>query len=71
MKTAFITGATSGIGKAIARRLAKADFNLIINGRRTERLEELQREIESASPAKVYPLPFDVRVYSRFARRVE
>lgn len=41
-KTVLITGATSGIGKACAEKFAAAQNNLVITGRRKERLEELQ-----------------------------
>jgi short-subunit dehydrogenase len=41
---ALITGATSGIGRATAIKLAMDEFNLIITGRRLERLEELKKE---------------------------
>ncbi len=58
-KIAFITGATSGIGKATALRLAQEGMNLIICGRRADRLEELKLELEKTT--KVYTLLFDVR----------
>ncbi|MDR2138691.1 MAG: SDR family NAD(P)-dependent oxidoreductase [Tannerella sp.] len=61
VKTACITGATSGIGEAVAFRLAAENMNLIITGRRKERLESLKKEIEAARGVRVYPLPFDVR----------
>lgn len=57
-KIAFITGATSGIGLATARLLAKNGYHIIATGRRTERLEALQQEIKEVP---VYPLSFDVR----------
>lgn len=57
-KTAFITGASSGIGRATAIALAKAGFQLIIAGRRGERLDELTREV---APTPVHSLTFDVR----------
>jgi len=65
MKTALITGATSGIGKAIAQRLAKEKFALILTGRRNDRLEALKNEIEQTYETKVHTLCFDVRVYSQ------
>ncbi len=60
-KIALITGATSGIGEATALLLAKNSFNLILTGRRKERLENLKDRIESNFPAKVLILNFDVR----------
>lgn len=59
MKTALITGASSGIGEAIARILAERDYNLIICGRREERLIDLQAEL--STKIKVDYLVFDVR----------
>ncbi|MAN26336.1 MULTISPECIES: SDR family NAD(P)-dependent oxidoreductase [Mesonia] len=58
-KTAFITGATSGIGKATAIELAKENMNLILCGRRKQRLDELKNEL--SSNVKVYTLSFDIR----------
>ncbi len=58
-KTAFITGATSGIGKAAAILLAKQGINLIICGRRSDRLEELKTELQAK--VNVCSLAFDVR----------
>jgi 3-hydroxy acid dehydrogenase/malonic semialdehyde reductase len=57
--TAFITGATSGIGKATAQLFAKHNFNLVLCGRRQEKLEQLQQELSKIT--KVYTLQFDVR----------
>lgn len=59
MKTALITGATSGIGRATARLLAKNHYKLIICGRREDRLAELQDEFSHLT--KVHTLNFDVR----------
>jgi NADP-dependent 3-hydroxy acid dehydrogenase YdfG len=58
-KIVFITGATSGIGKATAELLARNNFKLIICGRREDRLKTLTREL-SAFTEVVY-LNFDVR----------
>ncbi|MDX5348855.1 MAG: SDR family NAD(P)-dependent oxidoreductase [Hymenobacteraceae bacterium] len=57
-KIAFITGATSGIGRATAVALAKAGFSIIAAGRRQDRLEQLASEINFV-PVKT--LVFDVR----------
>ncbi len=59
MKTALITGATSGIGKATAIALSKENFNLIICGRRKERLEKLRLRL--SDDCEVHTLSFDVR----------
>ena len=63
-KTLLVTGATSGFGKAIARRFAANGCNIIITGRRKERLEELETELKSHSGIKVLSLNFDVRNYN-------
>ncbi|CAM1359596.1 SDR family NAD(P)-dependent oxidoreductase [Tenacibaculum xiamenense] len=59
IKTAFITGATSGIGKATAIIFAKNSVNLVICGRRANKLDELKRELSEY--AKIHTLQFDVR----------
>jgi 3-hydroxy acid dehydrogenase/malonic semialdehyde reductase len=58
-KTAFITGATSGIGKATALLFASKAIRLIICGRRKELLIKLQKQLEPLTD--VYALNFDVR----------
>ena len=57
--TAFITGATSGFGRACARRFANAGWNLVLSGRRSDRLEQLQAELEAH--CAVYSICLDVR----------
>lgn len=57
----LITGATSGIGKACAQKFAAAKHNLIITGRRKERLATVKLELESEHGIKVLPLCFDVQ----------
>ena len=58
---AFITGTTAGFGKAIALRMAKLGYHLIITGRRKERLDSLAETLQSEFSVKVLPLCFDVR----------
>lgn len=58
-KTALITGATSGIGKATAFALANTNINLIICGRKEEELEKLQKILKEQ--VEVTTLCFDVR----------
>ncbi|HEY8513279.1 MAG TPA: SDR family NAD(P)-dependent oxidoreductase [Cyclobacteriaceae bacterium] len=58
-RTALITGATSGIGEATARILAQNSFDLILCGRRKDRLESLRSEL--AKLTDVHTLSFDVR----------
>lgn len=60
-KTVFITGATSGFGKAIATRFAKEGCDLIITGRRGDRLDALQETLEETYGIRVHTLEFDVR----------
>jgi len=62
-KIALITGATSGIGKATAILFAENNFDLIITGRRTDKLESLTKEIGKTYKVDVLPLTFDVRNY--------
>ena len=60
-KIVLITGATSGIGKACAEKFASAKFNIIITGRRNERLIELKNQLEKEFGIEVLSLCFDVQ----------
>ncbi len=60
-KIVFITGATSGFGKACAEKFASECYDLILNGRREERLEEIKAQLEKKFNIAVYLLPFDVQ----------
>jgi len=57
-KTAFITGATSGIGKATAQLFAKNNIRLVLCGRRGDRLEQLKDELSQVT--QVTTLKFEV-----------
>ena len=57
----MITGATAGIGKATAFLFAQRGWNLIITGRREERLKQIENEIKNVFEVKVISLAFDVR----------
>lgn len=59
-KIALITGATSGIGEACARKFAEGGYDVIITGRNSEKLASLTAELESEG-TKVKTLEFDVR----------
>ncbi len=57
----FITGATSGIGKSTAEIFAKNGYDLIITGRRQERLKALKEILKSTYKIQVLDLCFDIR----------
>lgn len=58
-KTALITGATSGIGRATAIEFAKHGIHLVLCGRRQERLDQLKNELSRLT--LIHTLNFDVR----------
>jgi len=60
-KIVLITGATAGIGKACAEKFAAAGNNLIITGRRSNRLLEMQQNLEQTYSIKVITCCFDVQ----------
>ncbi|SMO65170.1 NADP-dependent 3-hydroxy acid dehydrogenase YdfG [Solitalea koreensis] len=59
----MITGATSGIGEACATIFAQNNCNLIITGRRADRLQKLSAQLTTNYGIKVLPLVFDIRNY--------
>ena len=60
-RTVLITGATSGIGEAIAHSFAQNGDRLVLTGRREERLSAVKDELESTYQATVFTYPMDVR----------
>lgn len=60
-KIALVTGATSGIGKATAGLFAKKGYDLILTGRRKDRLVEIKKKLEKKYVIKVKALAFDIR----------
>ncbi len=71
MKVIMITGATAGIGKASAELYAKNGWNLILTGRREERLKQLNLELEETYAIKVKTLMFDIRDKSKVDAAIE
>lgn len=69
-KIALITGATSGIGRAVADIFAENKYNLIVTGRRSERLQELKAALEQQHGISVLALCFDVRNNDEVVRNI-
>src|SRR6476646_7901835 len=67
----LVTGATSGIGKSTAEIFAKNGYNLIITGRRKDRLDAVSKELQSSYKVKVLGLNFDVRNFSEVENAVK
>ena len=57
----MITGATAGFGQATAIKFAKNGYDVIITGRRKERLDKLEKELSAMGDIKILSLNFDVR----------
>ena len=70
-KIALITGATSGFGKACAEKFATHGYDLIITGRREDRLEILQKQLQQHYNMAALPLAFDVQDRSAVFSAVE
>ena len=70
-KKVLITGATSGIGKACAIKFVQNGYDVIITGRRNDRLENLKKEIESKHNVQVLTLCFDIQKKEEVVKAVE
>lgn len=60
-KIALITGATSGIGEACAHLFARENYNLVLTGRRIDRLEKLAKKLNDKYDVEIAVSQFDVR----------
>jgi 3-hydroxy acid dehydrogenase/malonic semialdehyde reductase len=69
IKTVFITGATSGIGRATAYLLAKEKYRLILCGRRKDRLNDISKTLSSLS--EIFTLCFDIRNKDEVAEAIQ
>lgn len=69
-KVVMVTGATSGIGEACAKKFAQGGYNVIITGRRKEKLDALKKELEGMG-AEVLAMQFDVREREAARKAVE
>jgi 3-hydroxy acid dehydrogenase / malonic semialdehyde reductase len=67
---ALITGATSGIGKSTAEIFARNAYDLIITGRRNERLSQMKSELEKNFKIKVHTLAFDIRKQAEVEKNI-
>jgi NADP-dependent 3-hydroxy acid dehydrogenase YdfG len=70
-KIALITGASSGIGKAIAYKLAEINYNIIITGRRGNLLDSIEKDIKKKYNVQAISLSFDIRDRSQCERAIE
>jgi NAD(P)-dependent dehydrogenase (short-subunit alcohol dehydrogenase family) len=70
-KSIFITGASSGIGEALAREFARRGYAVAITGRRAERLEALATQLRGLGAAAVLPLPLDVTDFATIDTALE
>jgi len=70
-KITFITGASSGIGKACAEVFAKEQSHLILSARRIERLKTLAKKLEKAHGIKIKCLKLDIRNYDEVKEAID
>ncbi|MFH2096178.1 MAG: SDR family NAD(P)-dependent oxidoreductase [Bacteroidota bacterium] len=70
-KIALITGASAGIGRATARKLAEHGFGVILTGRRSKLLDELEKDIHRNIHGRALSLSFDVRDNDEMNRAID
>jgi 3-hydroxy acid dehydrogenase/malonic semialdehyde reductase len=70
-KIALITGATSGIGEACAHLFAREHYNLILTGRRLDRLEKLAKKLNNKYSVEIAFYAFDVRDRAEVIKNLE
>lgn len=68
---ALITGVTSGIGRSIAHKLAGEKYDLIVTGRREDRLKQLADDLQKEFGIQTLPLVFDVRSRDQVEKAIE
>ncbi|NDW11549.1 SDR family oxidoreductase [Bacteroides sp. 214] len=67
----FITGASNGIGEACARKFAAQGYNLILNARSVDKLQQIKNELTEKYNIQALVLPFDVRNRSEIVQALE
>lgn len=70
-KIIFITGATAGFGKAIAYKFAAHGWDIILNGRREERLIQIENDLKEQFNARTISLAFDIRDREQVIRNIQ
>lgn len=70
-KTVLITGGSSGIGAATAKIFAKNGYQVIITGRRKEKLLKVKEKLEDKYAARILPLVFDIRDYDAVEKAIK
>jgi short-subunit dehydrogenase len=70
-RVALVTGASSGIGEAIAEKLAGRDYDCVLTARRTDRLEQLAARLEEAHGVSARVIPVDLGEHGGALRLIE
>ena len=70
-KVAFVTGASRGIGRAVAEQLAREGADVVITGRTAEPLETAAKQITAATGSTIFPMAGDMSVTADVERCVD